>query len=51
MTAVVLLVLGLFLCFLEAASTRFAHLVAGFCGALLVALALVGRSVQARRAE
>ena len=37
MTAVMFIVLGLFLCFLGAASIRFAILVAGFCGAWLVA--------------
>jgi hypothetical protein len=40
MTAVMFIVLGLFLCFLGSASIRFAILVAGFCGAWLVADAL-----------
>ena len=40
MTAVMFIVLGLFLCFLGAASIRSAILVAGFCGAWLVADAL-----------
>jgi hypothetical protein len=37
MTAVMFIVLGLFLCFLGAASIRFAILVAGCCGAWLLA--------------
>lgn len=37
MTAAMFILLGLFLCFLGAASIRFAILVAGFCGAWLVA--------------
>jgi Domain of unknown function (DUF4203) len=40
MTAVIFILLGLFLCFLGAASIRFAILVAGFGGAWLVADAL-----------
>lgn len=40
MTAAVFILLGLFLCFLGARSTRFAVLVAGFLGAWLVADAL-----------
>ncbi|MGY2701256.1 hypothetical protein [Nocardioides sp. HB32] len=37
MTAVMFILLGLFLCFLGSASVRFAVLVAGFCGAWLIA--------------
>jgi hypothetical protein len=40
MTATMFVLLGLFLCFLGARSIRFAILVAGFCGAWLVADAL-----------
>ncbi|HEU5038351.1 MAG TPA: DUF4203 domain-containing protein [Nocardioides sp.] len=40
MTAAMFVLLGLFLCFVGAASIRFAILVAGFCGAWLVADAL-----------